>query len=204
MTATPTALITLDELAAHVAQQVPRRPGVPGREGRGLPGASVPSQLLRRCGRAHRCRRHDPARGRRRARRGGSGGSCCPGLLPGGRSWILIFIGEALWASRAGTVSLWRRGDSNAQPPPCKGGALPIELRPRAVPRQRDESEVASRQSASSAWLRRRLRTTNAAVTAPTTSITGLFTATSLVGETWAWEDLNLRPHPYQGCALTV
>src|SRR3954449_12950859 len=20
----------------------------------------------------------------------------------------------------------------------------------------------------------------------------------------WAWEDLNLRPHPYQGCALTV
>ncbi len=19
----------------------------------------------------------------------------------------------------------------------------------------------------------------------------------------WAWEDLNLRPHPYQGCALT-
>jgi hypothetical protein len=20
----------------------------------------------------------------------------------------------------------------------------------------------------------------------------------------WAWEDLNLRPHPYQGCALTA
>jgi len=19
----------------------------------------------------------------------------------------------------------------------------------------------------------------------------------------WVWEDLNLRPHPYQGCALT-
>ena len=21
--------------------------------------------------------------------------------------------------------------------------------------------------------------------------------------EWWVWEDLNLRPHPYQGCALT-
>ena len=26
---------------------------------------------------------------------------------------------------------LWRRPASNRQPPPCKGGALPIELRPR-------------------------------------------------------------------------
>ena len=25
----------------------------------------------------------------------------------------------------------WRRWDSNPQPPPCKGGALPVELRPR-------------------------------------------------------------------------
>ena len=24
----------------------------------------------------------------------------------------------------------WRRSGSNRQPPPCKGGALPIELRP--------------------------------------------------------------------------
>jgi hypothetical protein len=203
MTATPTALITLDELAAHVAQQLPRRPGVPGREGRGLAGASVPSQLLRRCGRAHRCRRHDPARGRRRARRGGSGGSCCPGLLPGGRSWILIFIGEALWASRAGTVSLWRRGDSNAQPPPCKGGALPIELRPRAVPvyrvSQREASDVASRQSAAaSACACLRLAATAATAPSSAARTTGFFI------DTWAWEDLNLRPHPYQGCALTV
>jgi hypothetical protein len=22
--------------------------------------------------------------------------------------------------------------------------------------------------------------------------------------EWWVWEDLNLRPHPYQGCALTT
>ena len=28
----------------------------------------------------------------------------------------------------------WRRRGSNPQPPPCKGGALPIELRPRQLP----------------------------------------------------------------------
>ena len=28
-------------------------------------------------------------------------------------------------------MSWWRRRDSNPQPPPCKGGALPLELRPR-------------------------------------------------------------------------
>jgi hypothetical protein len=33
---------------------------------------------------------------------------------------------------KSGAFIQWRRGDSNAQPPPCKGGALPIELRPRA------------------------------------------------------------------------
>ena len=27
----------------------------------------------------------------------------------------------------------WRRPGSNRQPPPCKGGALPIELRPRGL-----------------------------------------------------------------------
>ena len=27
--------------------------------------------------------------------------------------------------------------------------------------------------------------------------------ASSNIFFTWAWEDLNLRPHPYQGCALT-
>ena len=27
----------------------------------------------------------------------------------------------------------WSRGDSNPRPPPCKGGALPVELRPQMV-----------------------------------------------------------------------
>ena len=54
--------------------------------------------------------------------------------------------------------SKWRRRESNSQPPPCKGGALPIELRPRvwatsgkpekklivAAGSQRPEPELAS------------------------------------------------------------
>ena len=29
------------------------------------------------------------------------------------------------------------------------------------------------------------------------------FSSASLFVRWWVWEDLNLRPHPYQGCALT-
>ena len=64
--------------------------------------------------------------------------------------------------------SWWRRGDLNSQPPPCKGGALPVELRPRGVAGdQRDESEVASRHSAVSAAVLRRRRTAAAAPRPP-------------------------------------
>ena len=31
----------------------------------------------------------------------------------------------------------------------------------------------------------------------------GRFWASSQMSELWAQEDLNFRPHPYQGCALT-
>jgi hypothetical protein len=34
-----------------------------------------------------------------------------------------------------GPSSVWRRRESNSQPLPCKGSALPIELRPR-IPRE--------------------------------------------------------------------
>src|SRR5262249_54578658 len=34
-------------------------------------------------------------------------------------------------AEQAKPAHPWRRRDSNPQPPPCKGGALPVELRPR-------------------------------------------------------------------------
>ena len=44
-----------------------------------------------------------------------------------GRSLILARFVQAVDLR----VSGWRRRDLNPQPPPCKGGALPVELRPR-------------------------------------------------------------------------
>src|SRR6476619_6881677 len=53
-------------------------------------------------------------------------------------------VGCSCVAGRRETAgqTLWRRRESNSQPPPCKGGALPIELRPRTnrPPKRRPES----------------------------------------------------------------
>jgi hypothetical protein len=43
----------------------------------------------------------------------------------------------------------WRRRESNPQPPPCKGGALPIELRP---PTERDDTRSARAATLSRWW----------------------------------------------------
>lgn len=56
----------------------------------------------------------------------------------------------------AGALKPWRRRDLNPQPPPCKGGALPVELRPRLQARQarpaatQEVGVVASRQRSAS------------------------------------------------------
>ena len=42
---------------------------------------------------------------------------------PGDRAAIVQFSCQGAWQ--------WSRGGSNPEPPPCKGGALPVELRPR-------------------------------------------------------------------------
>jgi hypothetical protein len=65
--------------------------------------------------------------------------------LPAGRAWQdqnLVFptaVGTPLEPQNVNRMSggvwrWWRRGDLNPQPPPCKGGALPVELRPRRPP----------------------------------------------------------------------
>ena len=40
---------------------------------------------------------------------------------------------KKLGISDWGWLRKWRRWDSNSRPPPCKGGALPAELRPRVT-----------------------------------------------------------------------
>ncbi len=62
----------------------------------------------------------------------------------------------------------WMRQVSNLRPPPCKGGALPTELR-----------------------------------TLFFAAISCYEPSKKANSKGWAMEDLNFRPHPYQGCALT-
>ena len=68
----------------------------------------------------------------------------------------------------------WSQTGSNRRPPACKAGALPTELWPRRTRRSTSKD-------------RERI-------------------STSLPHRCgwWAWDDSNVRPHPYQGCALTT
>ena len=74
----------------------------------------------------------------------------------------------------------WRRSDSNRRPPACKAGALPAELRPR---RQQPRGQQPRGQQPRGQRPQTRGPSEGAKV--------------------WAREDLNLRPHAYQACALT-
>jgi len=85
--------------------------------------------------------------------------------------------------SQSGTP--WRQSDSNRRPPACKAGALPTEL----CPRMGLNTDVAP--------LRGR---------AATQRVAGRFALPPgdfRPRRKWAREDLNLRPHAYQACALT-
>jgi hypothetical protein len=89
----------------------------------------------------------------------------------------------------------WRRRGSNPQPPPCKGGALPIELRPRIVidPVGIDAVLCYGR-------LGRGDRCP------PDLCLPGFARRVPPAGAAptkWAHEDSNFGPRPYQGRALT-
>ena len=97
----------------------------------------------------------------------------------------------------------WSRTGSNRRPEACKATALPTELRPPGgvglshphVPCNTQTSpnaEGVERPTGRRACLRvkPRRRTSPPAFEA---SI-----------KWWAWDDSNVRPHPYQGCALTT
>ena len=74
---------------------------------------------------------------------------CWPGREVGrGRRYM---TGGHAGATSSPTVDPWRRWDSNPQPPPCKGGALPVAPRPRSgSPRY-----PAKRRTRPTAWGRR-------------------------------------------------
>ena len=78
--------------------------------------------------------------------------------------------------------------DSNRLPPACKAGALPIELHP-LVNFAFCVVDVVALQ------LVYQIHLASGLLATPQKS--------KFTGYWWAWEDLNLRPHAYQACALT-
>ena len=67
------------------------------------------------------------------------GSFCVPDSVSAALWWAEIYCLRKTFASQSIRKSFefrnlffeWRRSGSNRQPPPCKGGALPVELRPR-------------------------------------------------------------------------
>ena len=75
-------------------------------------------------------------------------------------------------------TNLWSQAGSNRRPPACKAGALPAELWPLI-------------RSDQQSWILAKVRGLAHKLVPLTTPV-------------WAWVELNDRPHPYQGCALTT
>ena len=94
-------------------------------------------------------------------------------------------------------LSTWRRTGSNRRPPACKAGALPTELRPR------DRRQAMRPASAASTPLIRHRHTLAPDPWAPEPWAPEPWAPDPWAPEPWAREDLNLRPHAYQACALT-
>ena len=74
----------------------------------------------------------------------------------------------------------WSQTGSNRRPPACKAGALPTELWPLQGTGSRYQQSRRRRQPSDHRLL----------ISEPR--------------NWWAWDDSNVRPHPYQGCALTT
>ena len=83
----------------------------------------------------------------------------------------------------------WRRPGSNRQPPACKAGALPVELRPRLGPREPPQPGVG--QAAHPGKIE----------AGPGGDVTAGITAPHPTQ--WAHVDSNHGPQLYQSCALT-
>ena len=115
--------------------------------------------------------------------------SARPGDQPPGQRQPTAAIGFGGGATPpAAPAPHWRRSGSNRRPPACKAGALPTELRPRVRAKAR----------------RTVIRRTGAEPgKGPAPRIGPTATGPTATAPAWAREDLNLRPHAYQACALT-
>src|ERR1039457_7377961 len=118
-------------------------------------------------------------------------------------SWLI-------WRRRVALASYliwWSQPGSNRRPSGCKPDALPAELWPLPLDLLSPGGVAAWLRSSHTICMLRcspapRLasRQNLGAEVLPIRSTPG---PTSLRLIWWVWEELNLRPHPYQGCALT-
>ena len=102
----------------------------------------------------------------------------------------------------------WSRTGSNRRPEACKATALPTELRPLLVCLKRQQRHSAPCLSTQKCAAARRARSrvpfkpnNSEAVERPNGRRARLRVPKD---KWWAWDDSNVRPHPYQGCALTT
>lgn len=89
----------------------------------------------------------------------------------------------------------WSQSGSNRRPDACKATALPAELWPHS-----GEASVAGGHI-------RALRLSRHGARQPVglAERFGRLESKQIEGaKWWAWDDSNVRPHPYQGCALTT
>ena len=102
----------------------------------------------------------------------------------------------------------WSQAGSNRRPPACKAGALPAELWPHLLvflPGCFVEIFASAvtycMYAPLAAQLSPRFQTKiphKAMISKAFSKIQRRYSE-----NWWVWEDLNFRPHPYQGCALT-
>jgi hypothetical protein len=90
----------------------------------------------------------------------------------------------------------WRRSDSNRRPPACKAGALPLSYAP-AGDNANSSSRIRQRGIAHATPRHDAAR--RGSLLYPSRG--SYFDSAEI--RWWAREDLNLRPHAYQACALT-
>ena len=97
---------------------------------------------------------------------------------------------------------LWRWTVSNRRPPACKAGALPLSYTPR---RHKIGSFLVLffKKEQKAFFLKKEAKTSFPYKPVRTIQIGGTLFQGGPPKSWWAREDLNLRPHAYQACALT-
>jgi hypothetical protein len=98
----------------------------------------------------------------------------------------------------------WSQTGSNRRPQACKASALPTELWPLPVTSEQSPATRGKVDGRGTAEPGRAPRARRARKPEGLASPTGR--RRRCAGPRprwWAWDDSNVRPHPYQGCALT-